>query len=458
MTLRRPRPLVLTGATGFVGRRVVAALAARPTGSLAVTLLTRDAQPRFDHPLPADWVLLPWDIGRHGDRGPPALPEGAIVVHLAAATGTRPAGEQYQVNLEGTRQLLDAARAAQATHFLHVSSIAVGFANQRWYPYARSKRAAEALVRDSGLPVTIVRPTMVFGTGSPVQTGLERLALGAWALVPGGGEVLVQPIDVEDLAGILLNLAEGPARGGEPLDLGGPERLPLRDLLDRIRLIRGRPSRRLWSVPVGPIRAALAALGALSGARLPVTAGQFASFLNDSTATGEPAGADLALTPLDQMLGGATADGDRAQRNLVIEEFAVFARHLGTRTPGDSAVAAYLTAHPRAARPAGDGVDRRLLRLARRGHRWCALADAYARLFRPWGPLRRRVVLALAVLESSPETHGGYDRARPGALAATWLALGLLGARGLALSLLAVGLLGPVHLGWRLRGVEPADG
>ncbi|MGQ0538002.1 MAG: NAD-dependent epimerase/dehydratase family protein, partial [Gemmatimonadaceae bacterium] len=196
-------PLCLTGASGFVGRRVLARLAA--LGASDVTLLTRDAVRDAGLRLRPEWRTASFDLARPGD--PYEIPQGSVVLHLASATGSAPPATSRRLNVDGTRALIGAARRAAVRHFVYVSSVAAGYGDKRWSHYAQSKAAAEGLVAACGLPFTLVRPTIVFGPGSPNQRALEQLATLALPLLPGKGDVLVQPIHVDDLAGALVDVA-----------------------------------------------------------------------------------------------------------------------------------------------------------------------------------------------------------------------------------------------------------
>jgi len=470
------RPLVVTGASGFVGRAVVDLLRAQeaqhPDAPRRVTLLVRDPAV-FDGAaaLPRTWRVVRCDLAREAPS-PAAIDAGSVVLHLAAATGKLAPAVMRTVNVDGTRRLVEAAVAAGAAHVIFVSSIAAAFADRRWYHYAEAKREAEAIVAAAGVSHSVVRPTMVFGAGSPVQEGLQRLALGGAPIVLGRGDVQVQPIDVEDLARFLVALVDDEATTGVAsppllLEVGGGERLSLRALLARMRLAHTRDPRDPWGVPIGALRRALGMAEAVVGARLPVTAGQLASFVNDSTAAPSPVvqrllPAPRALTRLllpaappvhaDRAPGLRAAAGARETAEALAREFAVWCRYLGTAAPESRAVAAYVRGHPLAATYAGDRFDRTLVAVARRSPAWCALADSYARRARPYGTLRRKLVLALAVLESTPRAHADYDTARPGSAAGSWLALAALGAGWAVRSAAAVVLLAPLHLASRLGG------
>ncbi|MBK6486546.1 MAG: NAD(P)H-binding protein [Gemmatimonadetes bacterium] len=475
----QPRALVVTGATGFVGRRVVEALRVRSAAgsTCAVTLLVRDpASPALPSPLPDGWRVVPCDLARD-DPPPGAIARGSVVLHLAAATGRLAPAVMRAVNVEGTRRLVEGARSAGAAHLVFVSSIAAGFADRRWYHYAEAKRDAERLVAGSAVPHTVVRPTMVFGPGSPVQEGLRRLATGGAPIVLGRGDVAVQPVHVDDLAAVLVALASMPPGDSTTLEVGGRDRMSLRALLAHMRAASGLPPRDPWSVPLAAPRLALALAERVVGPRLPVTAGQLASFVNDSAAAPNAVVQHLlpAARTLRDMLDGDVAPiaGPAANRDSAVEhltpadaepdatlakEFATFARYLGTRRPSPRATSAYVRAHQSAAAVRGDRFDRWLVALARRSALACGLADAYARLARPYGPLRRRLVLALAVLESSPAVHREYDTARPSARPVAWAALMTLGMGWMLRTACAVVVLAPLQLAARVAGNDATHG
>jgi len=278
-------PLCLTGASGFIGRRVTAQLAA--AGARDVTLLLRDPA-RVDrgvsHP---SWRLVRADLS--GDGIPPdAIVPGAVVLHLAAATGTANAAEMQRMNVDATSRLLAAAAAAGARHFVFVSSVSAGYADQRWAEYPQSKARAEIVVAAGGVPYTIVRPTMVFGRGSPNQQGLERLATLAVPLLPGQGDVRAQPIHVSDIARVLLYVVALPAAVQGHITVGGPTVVTMRELYAAIRTARGLAPRTPITLPLGALRGSLAFFGALAGSLLPVSAGQFVVFANDAVAEPPP--------------------------------------------------------------------------------------------------------------------------------------------------------------------------
>lgn len=270
--------LFITGGSGFVGTALLRRLAERAVADAAV--LTRShGGTGTEGP---GWRWLYGDL-LDSSSYRTALERGGTVLHLAAATGRASARRHREVNVEGTSRLLAAARRAGSGRIVYVSSIAARFEDIRYYPYAAAKREAERLVRESGIPYTIVRPTMVFGPGSPVEQGLRRLATAPVPFVFGSGDVRVQPVDVEVLAQRLIEVVEATDASGDVLEIGGPEILSLNELLERLRRASGKGPARIRHIPVRPVRAILAGIEAVIGPRLPITAGQLASFINDGT-------------------------------------------------------------------------------------------------------------------------------------------------------------------------------
>jgi NADH dehydrogenase len=214
------------------------------------------------------------------------------VFHLAAVTGKARPEAYVRGNVETTQALLAASERAGVARFVFVSSIAVTFPDRRFYPYAASKIAAEEAVRASKLAWTIVRPTMILGQGSPIQASLAKLA--RLPLIPmfGSGKNRVQPVDVDEVVAALVRLAQSAPASGTVLEVGGPEVVTMLDLLRKLRSREGVAGlARFIHLPLNLLRFTLAALEKPLLPLLPFTAGQLASFANDSVANGA-AGAD----------------------------------------------------------------------------------------------------------------------------------------------------------------------
>jgi uncharacterized protein YbjT (DUF2867 family) len=187
------RVLAMTGATGFVGgatmRDAVAA-------GWHVRALTRRPQPEREG--------VTWIAGALDDKDSlAAMAAGAdVVMHIAGVVNVPTRAAFEAGNATATANVVDAARGAGVTRFVHVSSLAArepALSNYGW-----SKERAEAVVIESGLAWTIVRPPAVFGPGDTEMLDLFRMARRGIALVPSGR---MSAIYVDELARLLVTLA-----------------------------------------------------------------------------------------------------------------------------------------------------------------------------------------------------------------------------------------------------------
>lgn len=193
--------VAVTGGTGFVGARLVEALVA---AGHDVRALTR--RPMEDRP------NLSWVAGSLEDRAAlDRLVGGAeALIHVAGVLKADEAGFEAG-NVQGTAAVIAAAKASGTPRLVHVSSLAAR--EPELSRYGRSKARAEALVRDSGLDWTIVRPPAVFGPGDRETLDLFRMAKRGLILLPPEGRLSL--IHADDLARLLIALAT--ARSGPVL-------------------------------------------------------------------------------------------------------------------------------------------------------------------------------------------------------------------------------------------------
>lgn len=186
--------IAVTGATGFVGQSLMDT-AAR-AGGLTLRALTRHPQrPRAD----VEWVP--------GDLATPAaladLVRGAeAVIHIAGVVNTPDPAVFEAGNVTGTLAMIEAAKSAGVTRFIHVSSLAAREPGLSLY--GASKARAEKLVMASGLDWTIVRPAGVYGPRD--KDFLELFKAARLGMVPVPAQGRTSMIHAEDLARLLLAL------------------------------------------------------------------------------------------------------------------------------------------------------------------------------------------------------------------------------------------------------------
>jgi nucleoside-diphosphate-sugar epimerase len=204
----------VTGGTGFVGSHLVDALLER--GDEVVCLIRNPAKlkQRFPHKAPQSV------IGDLDDRA--ALRAGCdgvdVVFHSAGLTAARSRTEFFAVNTVGTLRVAEAAveAAPDLIRFVYVSSQAAGGPSRRGVPkteadeadpisdYGASKLAGEAVVRESGLPWTVIRPPGVYGPHDTGFLSVFKLARRRIMPVVGDGKQELSLVFVTDLVQALL--------------------------------------------------------------------------------------------------------------------------------------------------------------------------------------------------------------------------------------------------------------
>jgi dihydroflavonol-4-reductase len=284
--------ILVTGATGFLGSHIARGLV---DAGHAVRALAR---PLASRALLADVPEIVWAAGDILD--PPSLRaacEGCeVVVHAAALVAFVPsaAGQLRTVNVEGTRHVLEAARAAGVRRFVHTSSVAaVGrpapgqLADEDtrydWppgMPYHETKRDSERLVlRSEDIETVVLSPAMVFGPGEVYKRTLTLFRLVKWGLlplVPPGGITICDVREVADAHVAAVTRGQRATR----YILGGPH-LTFRQLATAIAEVTG-GARPIAEVPAALVRAAAVPMAALAraGVPLPVNAGSVAYLTN----------------------------------------------------------------------------------------------------------------------------------------------------------------------------------
>lgn len=296
------RPVLVTGATGFIGGRLVERLVA---GGHAVRALVRC--PDRMRPELRERVDLVVGSLEHPGALRRAMAGTATVFHLAglATAWSRCKSDYLEVNVEGVRRVLVAAQLEAVSRVVHVSTVLTRFHHStRPTPYVASKRAGEGLVERyarAGGDAVIVQPCRVYGPG-PLNdaNGATRLihsyVHGRVPVRLRDGGVRAHWVHVDDVVDGLL-LADRCGRRGEAYVLGG-ESSSVEELLDLVGDLTG-TRRRVVAVPatVALLAAGLMELGGVLGAPVPITRGWVRSFLEDQTVDVRPTMDALGFAP-----------------------------------------------------------------------------------------------------------------------------------------------------------------
>lgn len=226
------------GGSGFVGRHAVRALAAqgwRIRAAVRRPDLAGHLQPMGAvgqiHAVQAN-VRFPDSVAR-------AVEGADAVVNLVAILAKSGRQTFETVHVAGARAIAEAARAAGARSLVHVS--AIGADKGAKANYARTKWAGEAAVLDRFPDAVILRPSLVFGPEDQLFNRFAALA-GYSPFLPliGGGRAKLQPVYVGNVAAAIAAALGGKARPHTVYELGGPEIVTWRQLLERTMAWSGR--------------------------------------------------------------------------------------------------------------------------------------------------------------------------------------------------------------------------
>jgi len=222
--------ILVTGATGFIGRALLPRLA---EAGHTIRCLVR-ASPRSPRLPPRVPVQLA--IGALDD---PRVLRSALmgvdtVIHLAGAEWQGRHGDLLAVDVNGTRALVEAAAASGVDRFIYLSHLGADRASA--YPVHKAKGIAEEFIRQSDFNHLIIRSAFVYGREDVLintLAALIRLSPGV-VFLPGDGRTTLQPLWVEDLAICLEWALADTALWNQTLSIGGPEFVTLRELVELV--------------------------------------------------------------------------------------------------------------------------------------------------------------------------------------------------------------------------------
>jgi len=291
--------ILITGATGFIGRHLASALhavghdvvgtarSARPAERGAATRFI-EADFTRDHS-PGDWL--------------PRL-EGIDIVINAVGILRQDRHRRFEaIHVNAPRALFEACAASRVKLVIQFS--ALGADEYAQSQYHRSKREADRVLARVGVPFVVVQPSLVFGSDGVSAALFTRLAAAPLIPLPGKGDQRVQPIHIDDVVAAVIELIEHNRLRNQCIPLVGPAPLSLREFLAQLRHALGLGKARFLPVPLALVR-----LLAKFGAFLP------ASLLDDET--------------LGMLLRGNSADTAPTRRLLGREPRAV-SEFIGTR-------------------------------------------------------------------------------------------------------------------------------
>lgn len=219
--------ILVTGGTGFVGRTLVRQLVGN---GHAVRLLLRPSSrtPNVPKGVPVEVAVT----SLNDESGLRAAMRGIdVVYHLAGGENQGAKTNLELIDINGTRTLAMAAANARIQRMFFLSHL--GSDRSSGFPILKAKGIAEEYIRESGVPYTILRSSVLFGEDDGFTTGLSLLlhiAPGFMPL-PGNGKTILQPLWIEDLVTCLIWALDDPETINKVMDIGGSEYINLEQIV-----------------------------------------------------------------------------------------------------------------------------------------------------------------------------------------------------------------------------------
>ncbi len=386
--------LVVTGATGFIGSRLVAT-------ALADGVDVRTFSRSLDG-IPAGVPAAHRFVGRIPGDLPAGLLDGVDAVVHCAAWVTGAIEDAETVNVRGTMDLATAAARAGVRAFIFISTQSARTGARS--AYGRSKHDAERALASgfsaSAMDVVILRLGLVTGRGTRgVYRRLASLARRARLIPIVGADAVVQPIHVDDLCPALLRCARRSRElRGRVLHLGWQHTLSLGQFVEALSRAHSGRRKPIVRIPIG-LATFLVRCAEQLGLRLPVTSENLQGV---SAVAPMDTRADMARLGVPERTLEDLLRDDLAIDSATALEVERLGRYLVGRAPDTPLVARYAEA------VATLGIEiaadeRRTWQLVRRRPRLIRLVDAGLALAKPSGSIRHRLHILLAILEASPD-------------------------------------------------------
>ncbi|MFF1421357.1 SDR family oxidoreductase [Streptomyces sp. NPDC058280] len=237
---------LVTGATGYIGGRLVPELL---DAGHSVRCLARTPDKLRDHPWVGRVEVLRGDATDAGSVG--AAMEGIdVAYYLVHALGT---GRDFAATDRlAARIFAERAKAAGVRRIVYLGGLTpAGVPEWELSPHLRSRAEVGRVLLDSGVPTAVLRAAVIIGSGSASFEMLRYLTERLPVMVtPSWVRTAIQPIAVRDVLRYLVGCARLPSEVSRTFDIGGPEVLTYRDMMQRYAAVAGLPRRLIFPVPV----------------------------------------------------------------------------------------------------------------------------------------------------------------------------------------------------------------
>lgn len=229
--------ILVTGATGFIGRALIRHLF--ETGrDVRVLIRPSRRSPRLPKGVPVEVSVVSLSDER-AIRA--ALKDVDIIFHLAGAESEGRNANLLGVDMQGTENLARVAAEVGVKRLIYVSHI--GANRSSGFPVFKAKGIAEEHIRRAGVSHTIFRASLVFGPNDHFTTNLSRLLQTSpfFFPLPSSARTIIQPLWVEDLVTVLLWSLDNPETVNQTYEIGGSEYFTVRQVVEIVAQLTHRP-------------------------------------------------------------------------------------------------------------------------------------------------------------------------------------------------------------------------
>ncbi|KXK15024.1 MAG: NAD-dependent epimerase/dehydratase family protein [Chloroflexi bacterium OLB14] len=238
--------ILVTGATGFIGRAFIRQLSANGY-PLRALIRPSPRTPRLPKGVPVEVAVVSLADTR-GLRA--AMRDVSIIFHFASAENQGARGDLQATDIQGTQNLVEAAADAGVDRIVYLSHL--GAARASGYPAFKAKGIAEESIRNGKVPYTIIRTSLVYGTEDHFTNNLSNLirsSIGVFP-IPSGKRTVVQPVWVEDLVTCMLWAIQNEETINKVYEIGGNELFTLQQIIETIMEVT---NRKRYLLPIPPL-------------------------------------------------------------------------------------------------------------------------------------------------------------------------------------------------------------
>ncbi|MEU6577332.1 SDR family oxidoreductase [Streptomyces sp. NPDC046805] len=241
-----PLRCLVTGATGYIGGRLVPELLA---DGHQVRCLARNPRKLRDHPWAGDVEVMQGDV-TDADSVSQAMTDIDVAYYLVHALGT---GKDFEATDRRAAQIFgEQAKAAGVRRVVYLGALTpTDVPEDELSPHLRSRAEVGRILLDCGVPTAVLRAAVIIGSGSASFEMLRYLTERLPVMVtPSWVHTRIQPIAVGDVLRLLVGCARLPEDVSRAFDIGGPDILTYREMMVRYARVAGLPPRVILPVPV----------------------------------------------------------------------------------------------------------------------------------------------------------------------------------------------------------------